>query len=56
MKAYTQIASEPVGVHPEIERLGDQLGFDYGRFDDGMNTDARCCLDANTTRVAAGPP
>ena len=56
VNAYTQIGTEPVDVHPEIEALRQELGFDYGKFDYVMHDGRPVLLDANKTTGAAGLP
>jgi hypothetical protein len=56
VNAYTQIGTEPIDVHPEIEALRHQLGFEYGKFDYVMHDGRPVLLDANKTTGAAGLP
>jgi hypothetical protein len=56
VNAYTQIGTEPIDVHPEIEALRHELGFDYGKFDYVMHDGRPVLLDANKTTGAAGLP
>jgi hypothetical protein len=56
VNAYTQIGTEPVDLHPEIEALRQELGFDYGKFDYVVHDGRPVLLDANKTTGAAGLP
>ena len=56
VNAYTQVGTEPVDVHPEIEALRHQLGFEYGKFDYVIHDGRPVLLDANKTTGAAGLP
>lgn len=51
---HTEIRSEPVEPHPDIERLRQALGFDYGKFDYVLHAGEPVLLDTNkTTNVSA---
>jgi len=56
VNAYTQTAMEPIEPDPEIERVRQQLGFDYGKFDYVMHDGQAVLLDANKTTGAGGLP
>jgi hypothetical protein len=51
----TQIATGPVEVHPEIEALRYELGFDYGKFDYVIHDGRPVLLDTNKTTGAGVP-
>lgn len=53
VNACSAVGSEPVEVHPEIEKIRRDLKFDYGKFDYVMHEGAPILLDINKTTGAS---